>query len=159
MAVPLCPLPSVAQALEPYLKPRHEVTRIRNELHGHLHRHVQQDGAPLTAVSLTSPRDSLPQSEIPATISGVRRAYLRALQAHAAAQARYDALKADLSALSDTKEPFAASSSAPSAVNESIVPLLRQREKRRRLEVIEQTYTAVVASGGGIVTALSLIHI
>ncbi|KAK4565330.1 hypothetical protein LTR86_003947 [Recurvomyces mirabilis] len=147
-----CPLPQVAQALEPYIKPRHEVTRIRNELHGHLHKHAQQDGTLLTAVNLTSPHDALPQKEIPATISGVRRAYLKALQAHTAAQARYDSLKADLDALSDTSKSSAQLGHSPSAVNKTLIPLLRQKEKRRRLEVIEQTYSAVIASGGDVMT-------
>ncbi|KAK3675847.1 hypothetical protein LTR78_004488 [Recurvomyces mirabilis] len=147
-----CPLPQVAQALEPYIKSRHEVTRIRNELHGHLHKHAQQDGTPLTAMNLTSPRDALPQKEIPTTISGVRRAYLKALQAYTAAQGRYDSLKADLDALNDTSKSSTQLGHSPSAVNETLIPLLRQREKRRRLEVIEQTYSAVIASGGDVMT-------
>ncbi|KAK5113047.1 hypothetical protein LTR62_003626 [Meristemomyces frigidus] len=147
-----CPIPEVGQVLEPYIKTQQEVARIRSELHGNLQTYVQQDGRPLTSVNLTLPHNAGHERPIPTSMKGVRRAYLRALQAHAIAQARYDALKADLDSLTDAKESTIPDSGHMSVEN-TLVPLLRQREKHRRLEIIEQTCSAVVASAEASITA------
>ncbi|KAK0946430.1 hypothetical protein LTR29_002192 [Friedmanniomyces endolithicus] len=137
-----CPIPSVGASLNPYIKTRDEVTRIRKDLHSHL-----QDGSELVFLSLANPSGPI-KSQTPATITGVRKAYLNALRAHSASQTRYDALKADLASLAESKSSTSAVPvvSQPS-VNDSDVPMLRQREKRRQLQLIDRTYAAVTTTG------------
>ncbi|KAK0269372.1 hypothetical protein LTR91_000566 [Friedmanniomyces endolithicus] len=139
-----CPIPSVGASLNPYIKTRDEVTRIRKDLHSHLQVH---DGSELVFLSLANPSGPI-KSQTPTTITGVRKAYLDALRAHSASQARYDALKADLASLAESKSSTSAVPvvSQPS-VNDCHVPMLRQREKRRQLQLIDRTYVAVTTTG------------
>ncbi|EME79028.1 uncharacterized protein MYCFIDRAFT_198912 [Pseudocercospora fijiensis CIRAD86] len=133
-----CPFPDVGRSLQPYVKTRQEVAAIRNSLQAKL---------PNSAIN-----SSLPTSkdirEI-TSVTGVRKAYLRALQAHQAAQARYDSLKAELEELSHASS----STSDPAADNgsfmtESYIPLMRQREKHRKLKILQATLAKVDAAGG-----------
>ncbi|KAK3114634.1 hypothetical protein LTR53_006846 [Teratosphaeriaceae sp. CCFEE 6253] len=144
---PPCPLPSVAEALLPYIRSRDEASQIRRKLQGHLQRQSGNGGTILSPVSLVSPREGAISSAGPG-MTGVRQAYLEALQAHSDAQAKYDTLKAELAQLS----PAATSSDMPlsaglSGVNNTLVPLLRQRERQRRLQVIDRTYSDITAVG------------
>ena len=144
------PIRSVGASLSPFIKTRDEVSRIRKELHSHLQVHIghHQDGSALVSLSLANPSGP-PKSQTSTSITGVRKAYLNALRAHSTSQARYDALKADLAGLPESKPTTSAISviSQPS-VNDSYVPMLRQREKRRQLQLIERTYAAVTTTGG-----------
>ncbi|KAK5134358.1 hypothetical protein LTR08_006538 [Meristemomyces frigidus] len=147
MAVHDCPLPDVADALAPYIRPRDEVAAIRHELQSHVAKQLGRSDTPLSSVTLTDHRDS-PPSEISASLTGVRKAYLQALQAHATAQARYDALKADLSRLSSpSDQSLHATAATTSLVNDIHIPLLRQRERLRRLHVVEHTFARIGAVG------------
>lgn len=141
MAIPACPLPEVASSLEPFIRPRQEATTIRQSLQSCLENQLPlEDGTPLSAINLTTPRDSKLEDP-PPPLTGVRKAYWKALQANQAAQARYDALKADLDAL---KRPGpSAADTSPASVNETYIPLLRQKERVRRLRVLERAYASL----------------
>ncbi|KAH9840432.1 hypothetical protein Tdes44962_MAKER01632 [Teratosphaeria destructans] len=143
------PLPAVADALEPFIKPREEVYQIRQELQKHVQRQLKSIDVPLTAANLTTaPEGDLTEFTSP-PLTGVRRAYLKALQAHTAAQSRFESLKADLAKLNtEQNEP---SASADDLVHESYLPLLRQRERQRRLLVLDRTFAQIDAAGKGVV--------
>lgn len=149
MQVEDCPLPEVASALSPFIKTREEVSTIRRNLQAHLQSNLPlEESTPLSVVNLTTPFDDT-LSDPPTALTGVRRAYWKALQANQAAQAKYDGLKADLEAL---KRPGPATTlgavqeSAPApSINETHIPLLRAKEKLRRLRVLEKAFSSLPA--------------
>lgn len=145
MAVKDCPLPGVAEALNPYIKPREEVARIRQELQTYLEKQLKPTDAPVSSVTLAEPH-GIQASETSSALSGVRKAYLGALQAHATAQARYDALKEELDQVS-ASDGGSDLKSLSSSVKDSYIPLLRQRERQRKLQVIDQAFTRINAAG------------
>ena len=146
MATKDCPLPEVAEALGPFVKPRDEVARIRQELQAYLQKQTGILNTPLSSINLTLPSEVQPNPPS-AALSGVRRAYLQALRAHATAQEKYDSLKEDLEHLTAPSEDSSLSKEGCSVVNESLVPLLRQREKQRKLKAIEHAFSGVTATG------------
>ena len=84
------PLPQVAKSLSPYIKTRQEALRIRRILSIYLASNIE--GLPAGALSTTSlvlPGEDVQVKRIPSEVSGVRRSYLRALQAHAKARKEY----------------------------------------------------------------------
>lgn len=135
-----CPLPEVVSALGPFIKSRDEVAAIRRNLQAYLQKQLPGDGeTPLTAARLVAPREN-DLGDPPPALMGVRKAYWKALQANQAAQAKYDALKADLEALK--RPPLEPDTDQPS-INDTYIPLLRQKEKLRRLKVLERAYSSL----------------
>lgn len=133
-----CPIPHVADALSPYIKPRTEVTAIRQNLHSYLERHLQlEDNQALSSTNISDPPLTGTLQEPPNAFSGVRRAYWRALRAHQAARARYENLKADLLQFSEVD-------SAPNTgKGADLLPLVRLREKRRKLQVLDRGFSGI----------------
>lgn len=133
-----CPFLDVAEALRPYIKSRQEVAAIRQGLQATL---------PLSSISLGQASADVD----PSSLSGVRKAYWRALEAHKKAQSRYDSLKAELEQLVHGE-----ASSAPTPLPEDndsfladkYVPLVRQKEKHRKLKVIQSSLARIDAAGG-----------
>ncbi|TKA22919.1 hypothetical protein B0A50_07858, partial [Salinomyces thailandicus] len=142
-----CPLPEVAEALSPFIKPRDKVARIRQALQAHVQQHTGSPNIPLTPINLTLPseggREIDPSSP---ALTGVRKAYLQALRAHAQAQQNYDAVRADIERLS-TPSPSSnqENSEPPASVNQSFIPLLRYREQHRKLQAIRRAFSAITA--------------
>lgn len=134
-----CPLPKeVAEALQPYIKTRQEVEHVRREL---------QASFPVS--TLDTARKSYSETPEPGGLTGVRKAYLQALQAHRVAQERYDALKTELEQLSRSEPtPGGAQGNTTAFLTESYVPLIRQRERRRKLAIVEKTLAKITAAGG-----------
>ncbi|KAK4550205.1 hypothetical protein LTR36_003172 [Oleoguttula mirabilis] len=142
-----CPLPEVAEALGPFIKPRSEVARIRQELQSHVAKQIGGGDASVSSVMLADPHD-VQTSRPSSALSGVRKAYLKALQAHATAQSRYDALKADLDRLSGSSSgPRDPKATGSSPVSDSYVSLLRQRERQRKLQVIDHAFSRINGAG------------
>lgn len=133
-----CPLPEVASSLSPFIKSRDEVSAIRRNLQAYLQKQLPLDDTPLSAINLTTPLEK-DLKDPPSGLTGVRKAYWKALQANQTAQAKYDALKSDLEALKHHPPSSSDSQTTPS-INESHIPLLRQKEKLRRLKVLERAY-------------------
>lgn len=148
-----CPLPAVAEALAPYVKSRAEAASTRRKLHAHLDR--QLTGHTQTPSLLALDRSSHIVSENePEGLSGVRKAYWRALQAHAAAHAQYESLRAelDLAKQDSTHSTSKSLDSKAEAKRESYISLLRQREQKRKLKVVENAYSAIVTAGSDLPT-------
>ncbi|EGP88124.1 uncharacterized protein MYCGRDRAFT_92862 [Zymoseptoria tritici IPO323] len=138
-----CPFPEVADSLEPFIKTRQETNAIRQGL---------QSTLPLSTIHVSQP---LPSEDIkPARLIGVRRAYYRALQAHNAAQAKYAAVKEELAQLSAAGEHDAPkeADAGSNFLTDSYIPLIRQREKHRKLLVIDKALTKVTQVGSEAIT-------
>lgn len=150
MATSECPLPEVAEALSRYIKPRGEVANIRRALQNYLQTQLQIQGISLSSVNLTDSYTSQIESPPPG-LTGVRKAYWKALQAHNAAQAKYDALRTELDRLKHDKDLPTKSedTQGSSASNASYIALLRQREKHRRLMVIDRALSEISSANVG----------
>ena len=142
------PLPEVAEALSPFIKPRDEVTNIRRGLQSYLQNQLKSEGSSLSSINLVNPQVSQLDSPPPG-LSGVRKAYWKALQAHTEAQAKDDALKTELDQLKHSKTVSGDKTRTPSiaAANEGYISLLRQREKHRKLKVIERALLNISSVG------------
>lgn len=140
MATPECPLPDGEAALGPFIKPRDEVAAIRRNLQAYLRKQLPlEGGTPLSALNLTTPPDG-DLKQPPPALSGVRKAYWNAVRASQAAQAKYDALKSELDAL---KRPDPIPPATTGSMNEAYLSLLRQREKLRRLKVLDRAHSSL----------------
>ncbi|KJX92333.1 hypothetical protein TI39_contig5868g00002 [Zymoseptoria brevis] len=137
-----CPFPEVAESLEPFIKTRQETTAIRHSL---------QSTLPLSTIQVSQP--ITPEEIKPSRLVGVRRAYYRALQAHNAAQAKYAAVKEELAQLSAAGEQDAPTEADAGSnfLTDSYIPLIRQREKQRKLLVIDKALTKVTQVGGEVI--------
>lgn len=134
-----CPLPKeVAEALQPYIKTRQEVEHVRRGLQ-----------ARFPVSTLDTARQSYSETPEPGGLTGVRKAYLHALHAHRVAQERYDGLKTELEQLSRSEPtPGRAQGNTTAFLAESYIPLIRQRERRRKLAIVEKTLAKITAVGG-----------
>ncbi|KAI7303275.1 hypothetical protein KC315_g15765 [Hortaea werneckii] len=141
-----CPLPEVAEALGPFIKPRDEVSRIRQELQSYLQKQAGSADVPLSTANITvsSERDVL--SPGPA-LTGVRKAYLQALRAHSEAQGKHDRLREDLERLSAGSLDGDKRTNTSTSVTENYLPLLRQRERQRKLQAIQRAFEGISATG------------
>lgn len=141
-----CPLPEVAEALGPFIKPRDEVSRIRQELQGYLQKQAGSADVPLSTANITasSERDVLSPGS---ALSGVRKAYLQALRAHSEAQNKHDTLRADLGRLSAGALDGNKKTTTSTSVTENHLPLLRQRERQRKLQAIQRAFEGISSTG------------
>lgn len=159
-----CPLPQVDEALRPYIHARQETLRIRKVLAEHLQSQIQQhveQGAESTAItSLTlacSPPSLLPetQANAPPELTGLRKRYWEAVQAHQLAKKRRDALHSELDELQQESHnsrsaveprnfpPFTTTAPFPAIVPESssqdtqnYIALLHQRRRHAKLQIL-----------------------
>ncbi|RMY97461.1 hypothetical protein D0862_08046 [Hortaea werneckii] len=141
-----CSLPEVAEALGPFIKPRDEVSRIRQELQSYLQRQAGSADVPLSTANITasSERDVLRPGP---ALSGVRKAYLQALRAHSEAQNKHDTLRADLGRLSAGALDGNKKTTTSISVTENHLPLLRQRERHRKLQAIQRAFEGISSTG------------
>jgi hypothetical protein len=96
-----CPLPELAEALRPYIRPREEIAEIRRGIDSLLNQHIQDDNVPISKVTLSLAETSA-QSTLNSPFNGARRAFMQAIIARQKAQSQYDALKAELDFLQHT---------------------------------------------------------
>lgn len=89
------PLPQVAKALAPYIRPRHEVLRIRRILSIFLAQNMGLE-SPLSITSLALPGEDTLVKKIPPEVSGLRKNYLKAIHAQIKAQDEHDRLTQEL---------------------------------------------------------------
>ena len=140
-------LADLQNALQPFVKTRAKTARIRIDLQAQIQSHLKDNASPLSAVTLLR-QEADPDEPIAPSITGVRRAYLKALQAHSAAQARYDALKTELAQLSqETTTDRNLNGEQRNELTESYLPMLRQRERSRKLQVVDRALSAIDDAG------------
>ena len=90
------PLPQVLDALAPYIKTRQEALRIRRILTLYLVSHLRSaDGEVMNDVILSAPGGAVQVPKVSIELSGLRKDYLRALQANIKARNEYRELTRD----------------------------------------------------------------
>lgn len=89
------PLPQVAKALAPYIRPRHEALRIRRILSIFLAQNMGSE-TPLSITSLVLPGEDTLVKRIPPEVSGLRKNYLKVVQAHVKARDEHNRLTQEL---------------------------------------------------------------
>ncbi|CAD0112649.1 unnamed protein product [Aureobasidium uvarum] len=131
-----CPLPELAEALRPYIRPREEVAEIRRGIDSLLSQYVQDDNVPFSRVTLFA-AETPAQSALNSPFNGARRAFMQALIARQKAQSQYDALKAELDLLQHTPGYKEDDEKKENPVADTVA-LIRQRQRRDKLLVIEK---------------------
>lgn len=131
-----CPLPELAEALRPYIRPREEVAEIRRGIDSLLSQYVHDQNVPISRVTLPTTKTSA-QSALNSPFNGVRRAFMQALIARQKAQSQYDALKAELGLLQHTPTEKEIEEKQENPVAETVA-LIRQRQRRYKLLVIDK---------------------
>lgn len=90
------PLPEVVKSLSPFIKTRQEALRIRRVLSHYVASNIEElPAGVLLPTSLAVPGEDAQVKKIPSEVSGLRRSYLKALQAHAKARKEYTQLTRD----------------------------------------------------------------
>lgn len=131
-----CPLPELAEALRPYIRPREKVAEIRRGIDSLLSQYVHDKNVPISRVTLPTTETSA-QSALNSPFNGVRRAFMQALIARQKAQSQYDALKAELDLLQHTPTGKEIEEKQENPVAETVA-LIRQRQRRDKLLVIDK---------------------
>ena len=131
-----CPLPELAEALRPYIKPREEIAEIRRSIDSLLSQHVQDDKVPISKVTLSIAETSA-QSTLNSPFNGARRAFMQALIARQKAQSQYDTLKAELDLLQHALQGNEIDEKKENPVADTVA-IIRQRQRRDKLLVIDK---------------------
>ncbi|KAK8168619.1 hypothetical protein IWX90DRAFT_104315 [Phyllosticta citrichinensis] len=91
-----CPLPQVQEALNPYIRPRHETLRIRKVLAEQFQAHFPATDQLLNPLSAPFPPLQSVDHHLPPEYTGLRKAYFGAVQSKQRAQKRCDDLQSEL---------------------------------------------------------------
>lgn len=134
------PLPRVTEALKPFIKTRQEVLHIRRVLSLYLASH--SEGLPngdLSLTSLATPGSQVRVKRIPPELTGVRRDYLLALQAHIKAKEKYALLTKQFENLSilDSQDDLLKSDHDTSAAVSTYLDLFEARQKHEKLKILQ----------------------
>ncbi|KAL1990289.1 hypothetical protein VTN49DRAFT_6128 [Thermomyces lanuginosus] len=135
-------VPSAAQPLVPFLKPRQELRRIRQALTLYLQSHiVRADDAPNASSHLLScvPIDGITEVKRPVDVPGVRKDYLTALREHVAARRAYHELS-DTIAQTESRptSQLEQNKSQDSLILSEYLALLRERRRYERLRLFDR---------------------
>lgn len=142
-------IPSFAKPLAPYVKPRQEALRIRQALTSYLRSFIvfADDADPSSYtqshLALCAPTDTVVDvKRIPADLPGLRKEYLKALQANIAAQNDYRAVSEDVGALRRQRAPKSrpvevGDPQEPGADLRDYLQLLRDRRRHTKLQVFQ----------------------
>lgn len=156
--VPPTHIPPFAKPLAPYIKPREEALRTRQALTSYLRSFIvyTEDADPNIAQShlaLCAPTDAVADvKRIPADLPGLRKEYLKALQANVAARKGLQSVSEDVATLRrqratrhrpvDPVDP-----QEPGAELRDYLLLLRDRRRHAKLKVFEHYLAELQASG------------
>ncbi|KAH0563340.1 hypothetical protein GP486_002091 [Trichoglossum hirsutum] len=137
------PLPDVASSLGPYIRTRQEALRIRRTLAIYLTSTLaSSEGGSKLPYALAAPHTSLSVKRIPPEISGLRKQYLKALQANEKAREEYQSLS-DLRATSDEATTRQTTKKADEGdgdregVLQAYLSLLRLRRRYEKLRIFQ----------------------
>lgn len=132
----VCPLPELAEALQPYIRSREEATKIRhvvdqalNQQHGRLDR-------PVTRFNTLSTDESGRNLRLNPS-NGIRASYQNAVVARENAVNRLRDLRADLAALQTDGGDVV--SRQPARVDETLLAIsaIRQEQRQRKLQILK----------------------
>lgn len=141
-------IPPFAKPLAPYVKPRQEALRIRQALTSYLRSLIVFDDANLpnhaqSHLALCVPTDAVADVKpIPADVTGLRKEYLKALQANVAARKGLRAVSEDVASLRRQRTPATgpadfADPQEPGADLRDYLLLLRDRRRHAKLQVFQ----------------------
>lgn len=142
-------IPPFAKPLAPYVKPRQEALRIRQALTSYLRSFIvfadETDPSSYTQshLALCAPGDAVVDvKRIPSDLPGLRKEYLKALQANVAARKDYRAVSEDVAGLRRQRVPKsrpveAADPKEPGADLRDYLQLLRDRRRHTKLQVFQ----------------------
>ncbi|KAI9802246.1 MAG: argininosuccinate lyase [Sarcosagium campestre] len=136
-----CPESGTYRAsLTPYIRSRQECLRIRRILSIYLAAQIDTSGSSHVSHGLAlTPHDFGPVPVVPPELSGLRKAYLQALQANAKSRDNYDSLRdsiLDSSGMSAESEASLLQSEQSTETLHGHIGLLRQRQIHARLKSI-----------------------
>ncbi|OOQ85388.1 hypothetical protein PEBR_26309 [Penicillium brasilianum] len=142
-------IPPFAKPLAPYVKPRQEALRIRQALTSYLRSLIvfADETDPLgytqSHLALCAPGDAvIDVKRIPTDLPGLRKEYLKALQANIIARKEYRLVSEDVTALRRQRVPKtrpveAADRQEPGADLRDYLQLLRDRQRHTKLQVFQ----------------------
>ena len=145
MATLPCPFPEVEAALSPYIHSRQETLSIRKKIASYLESQltsIDESNGEHSHLIVECVPPSLRVKRIPPEINGIRRGYLEALQANAAARDRYNELKSELDECRNQHVMDSASKLDVAYDREATyayINLLHQRRRFNKLQVIQKT--------------------
>lgn len=139
------PLPQVVKALSPYIRSRHEALRIRRILSIFLAQSMGLE-SPLSVTSLVLPGEDILVKRIPPEVSGLRKNYLKAVQAYVKARDENDRLtqELDVGALKAMRREQQQIEDGASTHVTTYVDLLQARRKYQKLMIL-QNYLDLLA--------------
>ena len=142
-----CPLPEVQEALNAYIHDRGETLRIRQRIDQHLCAQFEGNDDNSTHLTKSIPSSTADFNGISPSITGVRKSYAKALQAHAAARSGLEELRSELDELKQGSKQIdhKPASAKKTGSLEEYVELLRVRQRQRRLEVIRQYFESLTS--------------
>ncbi len=133
------PLPQVAKSLSPFIKTRQEALRIRRILSHYVASNIEELLAgELSPTSLAVPGEDAQVKKIPSEVLGLRRSYLKALQAHAKAKNEYTRLTCDSSKDTNGVQPKEFQDNEDS--RESVatyLTLIREQQRYEKLTILQ----------------------
>lgn len=133
------PLPQVAKSLSPFIKTRQEALRIRRILSHYLASNLEGIFAgELSPTSLAVPGEDVQVKKIPSEVLGLRRSYLKALQAHAKAKKEYIRLTCDSSANTNgvQSKEFQDNEDSKESVA-TYLTLIREQQRYEKLKILQ----------------------
>lgn len=148
-------IPSFLKQLTPYVKTQQEALRIRQALTLYLRSLIvfNDDTTHTSHLALCAPTDTVVDvKRIPADISGLRKEYLRALQANIAARRDFLVASDDVTLLRRQRAPRTrnvdpADPQEPGADLRDYVSLLRDRRRYTKLQVFQHYLEELKAKG------------
>jgi hypothetical protein len=141
-------IPPFVNPLAPYVKSRQEALRIRQALTSYLRSLIVFDDTNLpnhaqSHLALCAPTDAVADvNPIPADVTGLRKEYLKALQANVAARKGLRAMSEDVASLRRQRTPATrpaefADPQEPGADLRAYLLLLRDRRRHAKLQVFQ----------------------
>ncbi|KAJ5281707.1 hypothetical protein N7478_007079 [Penicillium angulare] len=138
-------IPSFVRQLTPYVKTEQETLRIRQVLTSYLRSLIvfNDDTAHASHLALCAPADAVQDvKRIPIELTGLRKEYLKALQANVAARKEFNGLSDDVASLrrqrvSRTRPADPADPQEPGADLRDYLLLLRDRRRHSKLQIFQ----------------------
>lgn len=142
-------IPPFARQLAPYIKSRQEALRIRQVLTSYLRSHIafaeedpeRPNPYAESHLALCAPHDAVADvKRIPLELTGLRKDYMKALQANVAARQEYQSISENLTAKSQQRRKAKAEATTtpgPNSELQAYLGLLRDRRRNAKLQVFQ----------------------
>ena len=139
----VCPLPELADALQPYIRSREDITKIRHAVDSATlcDPHARRD-RPVTRFRMLDGDASSLETNDPDTLGGIRAVHANALAAYKHAQSRMSVLRAEIANVqAGNGEPDAGYRTA----GLDVILSIRREQRLRRLQIVQSSIEALEA--------------